>query len=392
MARVAGVDVARGVASLLMIQGHAYHGWVAPEHRGAAYAFTRFLGTLPLPAFLVLAGASVTFRLEAAARRRESNTRVRRGLVQRGLQVLLFGYLFSAVCALVDGATSASTWLRSDVLHVIGLSIAIASIVGLSHGDETVNAHTPHRFAARAGLLALLISVLCPWLSTLGQGLETQVIPAAAAALFVDVPGFTRMPWVPLFAWFAIGAMAARLMQTSITPDSGSSGIEPASPTDCKTHSAFAQIAGASRPRLLAMLLGAVAISLVCFATMHAAHRALGGQLSRAHPAILFNILDLGARGVAVLATAALVCVSLPGRFRTLLCTLGRGSLLAYMAHLPFCYGTLAGPWSHQLTMAQASLGVLMLGTGSLALVVARDRMRRGRHDRSNLAPEPAMR
>ena len=81
--RVEGIDVARGVASLIMIQGHAYHGWVAPEHHDAGYAFTRTLGTLPLPAFLVLAGAAVTWRLNTAAARHEDPARLQRSLAKR---------------------------------------------------------------------------------------------------------------------------------------------------------------------------------------------------------------------------------------------------------------------------------------------------------------------
>ena len=70
--RIEGIDVARGVASLIMIQGHAYDGWVAPVHKeSAAYLFTRLLGSLPLPAFLVLAGAAVVLRVDAARRKGE---------------------------------------------------------------------------------------------------------------------------------------------------------------------------------------------------------------------------------------------------------------------------------------------------------------------------------
>ena len=76
--RETGVDVARALASLLMIQGHAFHGWASPAARGTgAYGFTRLLGTFPLPAFLVLAGAALVLRLRAARARHEDPARVR---------------------------------------------------------------------------------------------------------------------------------------------------------------------------------------------------------------------------------------------------------------------------------------------------------------------------
>ena len=71
--RIESIDLARGIASLIMIQGHAYEGWVAPEHMASAgYLFTRLLGTLPLPSFLVLSGAAVALRIRAARERGES--------------------------------------------------------------------------------------------------------------------------------------------------------------------------------------------------------------------------------------------------------------------------------------------------------------------------------
>ena len=67
-ARVQGVDVARGLASMLMVQGHAFDAWASAEARGTTwYAIeSAFLQTLALPAFLVLAGASLALRVEAA--------------------------------------------------------------------------------------------------------------------------------------------------------------------------------------------------------------------------------------------------------------------------------------------------------------------------------------
>jgi uncharacterized membrane protein len=35
-ARVQGIDVARGLASAIMIQGHAYDGWVRAEDKTSA--------------------------------------------------------------------------------------------------------------------------------------------------------------------------------------------------------------------------------------------------------------------------------------------------------------------------------------------------------------------
>lgn len=190
--------MARGLASLLMIQGHAYHGWVAPAARDDAYALTRVLGTLPLPAFLVLAGAAVTWRLQAGRDRGQDPRVLRTALARRGLQVLGYGYLVSLAYAALDGGRGWPTLLRADVLHVIGLSIATSA---LCVGSES----SPARFARRCLAVGLVVTALCPWLADL----EVPDALAPVVGLFVDAPPYTRMPRVPLFAWFAVGAGAA---------------------------------------------------------------------------------------------------------------------------------------------------------------------------------------
>lgn len=347
MRRVAGVDVARGVASLLMIQGHAYHAWVAPARRDGAYAFTRVLGTFPLPAFLVLAGAAMTWRLSAAVRRSEPMTEVRRALIRRGFQVLVVGYVVSAVYALMDGGGLQAV-LRADVLHVIGLSIAIAALVG-ARGDADV----VRRFAGRALALGVLLTVLCPWLSPVGGGAH---FAAPLLALFVDVPGYTQMPVVPLFAWLAVGAVAAAAM---LAPE----------------RDAFAEVAGAPRRTLWTL----VAVSVVCIAAgsigTELLHERLGGTLSRAHPAIVANVVDLAGRGVLVLALSALAAPHLPARLRDGLVFLGRGSLVAYVVHIPFCYGRLGAAWSGRMGMVSATLALPVLVGFSVAAVWCWDRV-----------------
>src|SRR5690606_16649877 len=163
--RIEGVDVARGVASLIMIQGHAYDGWVAPEHKAsAAYLFTRLLGSLPLPAFLVLAGAAIVLRVDAARVRGESAHDVRRSVLVRGLTVLALAYAVSFAYAAMDGIEGVETLLRADVLHVIGLSIAALALLGIGGAKGP----DPRRMLVGALLLTIVPALLCPWLSPLG--------------------------------------------------------------------------------------------------------------------------------------------------------------------------------------------------------------------------------
>lgn len=353
--RIEGVDVARGVASLIMIQGHAYDGWVAPAHKdSAAYLFTRLLGSLPLPAFLVLAGAAIVLRVDAARRRGEAAEAVRRGVLRRGLGVLAWGYGTNAAYALMDGWDGPATFLRADVLHVIGLSIVALAFFGI----RGARAPSLQPLVGAAAGLAVVPTLLCPWLSPLGAAVDG---PARyPAALFVDVPGVTRMPFVPLSAWLGVGALAAvamlRARARAPGPKSG---------------------AGAPDRFLLGLAAGGLGAAVLGSRGAALLVEALGGTLSRAHPAVWLNVVDLAGRGLFVLGVAAFASTRLPEAARRVLVRLGRGSLVAYVFHIPFCYGALGAPLRGRLDMVTATGFVLLLMTVSWLAVFARDTWKR---------------
>ncbi|MGF1469845.1 MAG: heparan-alpha-glucosaminide N-acetyltransferase domain-containing protein [Sandaracinaceae bacterium] len=350
------MDVARGVASLIMIQGHAYDGWVDPAGKETvAYAFTRLLGSLPLPAFLVLAGAAVTLRVEAARHRGEPARSVRAAVAWRGLTVVLWGYASSFAYALLDGHQGLDTLLRADVLQVIGVSIALTALVGI-RGDGRTGAPGRASLAWAAVGLAALPTLACPWLAPLGH--DAAGPWRYLVGLFVDVPGVTRMPVVPLVSWLALGVLVA--LRMTARP-----GSLPA--------------AGASDRWLLGLAVGSAAVALVANRGMAGLLAARGGELSRAHPAVWLNVVDLGARGVLVLAVGALLSQRVGSAAKAALLRLGRGSLYAYMVHVPFCYGLLGAPLRGRLDMASATAAVLGLMGLSYLTVVGVDAWRRRR-------------
>jgi len=342
--RIVGVDVARALASLIMLQGHAFHGWASDAAKETgAYAFTRVLGTFPLPAFLVLAGAAMTLRLEVAHRRCEPPREVRRGMVRRGVRVLGYGYLLSLLYALIDGGLRWPVLLRADVLHAIGLSVALAAWIGVR--EDAAGRIDRDAFAHRAGLLGLALTLACPWLSALSQGTEG---PARyVVGLLSDVPGVGLMPLVPLFAWLGMGAVAMRLVGPRLA--------EP-------------KIAAA----LLALALAFLFIGRFATPPLHD----LGPGTGRASLAIVANVVHLGGCGLVILALGGLIGDRLSGAPLRWIVRIGQGSLFLYAVHIPFCYGRLAGELRHSLDMGRATLAVLLLGLLSVLALALRDRLR----------------
>lgn len=337
------IDHARGIASLIMIQGHAFHAWVAGAHKAdPAYLFTRVFATLPLPAFLVLAGAGVVYRVRSAEQSGEPARALRRSLVGRGLQVVAVGYLVNLAYALLDGVDSLETLLRADVLQVIGLSIAL---LGLCAGGGSAPLSVA-RLVCRASLVALAVTVLCAPLTRLvaSLALSWPLAARAVVAPLVDVPGLTRMPLVPLFAWCAAGSAAAAML----TP-----GGRKASP---------------GRLLLLALL----SLALIALGD-RATGWALGeAVLTRRHHAVVWNVVEYAGRGLLVLGAGALLVARLPAGAQRLFSRLGRASLWAYVFHIPFCYGRLGLALRDEQTVLSALPYVLLLMAASYLVVELR--------------------
>ncbi len=349
--RVQGIDVARGLASAIMIQGHAYDGWVRPEDKThASYLFTRVLGTLPLPSFLLLAGAAIALRIEAADARGEAPETVRRALVRRGAMVLGIGYAVNAAGALMDGFEGPETFFRVDVLQVIGLSIALIGALGVGGRAGRLDRR---RLVIAATLLSIVPIAICPAISTAVEGVQAPW--SWMVGLLAYVAPVTRMPLVPLAAWAGMGVLV-------------SLGL-------VRANREARSVAGAPLGVIGALI--AIALALAAGGTWLEGWmtEALGAPLDRRSWTVVPNAIELAARGVLVLGAGALMTPRLPALARDALARLGRGSLVAYVFHVPFCYGALGRPLAGRLDMAEATAFVVALEVASYGAVVVRDRL-----------------
>src|SRR5690606_3863993 len=158
--------------------------------------------------------------------------------------------------------------------------------------------------------------LLCRWLSPLGSFSPAWLRPMAA--LFVDVPDFTRMPAVPLAAWLALGTLlgtSTSLLSLGLSDD-------------------FERRAGARVPRVLGLGLCVLRCAGTARFATGAVVQRLGEPFTRAHPAVVLNVIDLGARGALVLALGLLLGGVLADRVGRVVARLGQASLWMYVAHL----------------------------------------------------------
>lgn len=334
--RLDSIDVARGLAVLLMIQTHAYDGWVLPSERASAgFRLTRVLGTLPLPMFLLLAGLGLSLRIEAARQRGQDHGALRKDVVKSALEIVATGYALSFAYAWMDGARGLETLLRADVLHAIGLSLALMALcaVGKSLGAS--------RVMGAAWLLTIVPVLVCPALTRLGAELSGPM--RFFWALWIDVPSVTRMPVVPLLSFCATGCLLGQWL-----------------------------VRARERPaRTFAFSVGGLGATLLCLGLLGAAlSEKLGMPMSRAQPSIAFNVLDLDGRALLAIGLG-LGLTPVLGWTRSGLVACGRHSLFVYALHLPFCYGAIARPLKRSLSMATASVYVLGLCAACAAAALA---------------------
>lgn len=358
--RTIGIDVARGLAVLLMMQTHAYDGWVRPtEKAGWAYAASRAIANIPAPLFLLLAGLGLSLGLQSA---RASNPQPRPPLptrVGRSLRVVAYGYAVSLLYALIEGQADLRVLLRADILHCIGLSLTACSLLRPAT-ERPARVHT----AAMATAVAMAIAASLFAHRCLPHRLPHPILSALAALLY-DVPGYTRFPLLPLFAFCAVGMWLGDVV--------------------------LPRLATAPTGSLLRWAALCAALATACGWATRATVAAIGGALHRGHPAIVWNVADGVARACTVLFLSLWVARLISPQHPALrpLLRLGRASLLAYAFHIPLCYGRLARPFANQLSMAQATGLLLALTAVTYGVIWTRDTLRaRLRPDRS--APRAA--
>src|SRR3954466_13716131 len=85
----------RGLAVVLMIQCQTFNSFARMDLReGGPYVLSQFVGGMAAPLFLFMAGMTLAFQMESAARRAPDGWSRWVGALRRGAYVLGVAYLF----------------------------------------------------------------------------------------------------------------------------------------------------------------------------------------------------------------------------------------------------------------------------------------------------------
>lgn len=362
------LDVARGVAVLIMIEAHVIDSWTtASEHQSHWFRQSMVLGGFAAPLFLFFAGVGVSLSVASKARRLGDVRAAVRAVQKRGLEVFGLGLLFRLQSKILSNGAW-WTLLKVDILNIMGLSIvAAAALWGITR--------TTRSRLASFGIAMAAIILITPAI----RGFDAlAALPNGIEGYFRPIPGLTTFTLFPWAAFVAAGALVGIILDEARQPT-------------------------ADRGVNLAFLGGGLLLSW-------AAYRAsflppLDPRSSFWTTSVSFFFVRLGLM-LAVLGVAYLweqrpslrLGPGQPaGRRWSPLQVLGRNSLFIYWVHVELVYGVVSLPLHRAFSPAGAwiALGVVVLLMLGAAVVKERtvDKFKRGNSLRNQLsnAAQPLM-
>jgi uncharacterized membrane protein len=189
--RLLYLDWVRGLAALIMLQGHVFHSFIRNDLRqGNVFVFSQFIGGLPPAVFLFLTG--VTFGFLMYSQERKGVPPARRWLIslRRAGYIFLVAFAFRfQLWAFSWGQSPVSDLVRVDVLNCMGFALALMSVMSLFPTLDRV------RLCA---ILGVVIACASPLVAQLDWGSTPWIVKSYLAP---DHLFFGFFPWAALVAF-----------------------------------------------------------------------------------------------------------------------------------------------------------------------------------------------
>jgi uncharacterized membrane protein len=335
--RIESVDWLRGLAVVLMIQTHLYDSWCnAAAKATEAYAWSRYLGGIPSRLFLLLVGVSMAIKYEAQIARGVDRREMVRGAAKRGLEIVALAYLFRLQEYVLGGFYDWRDIFRVDILNCIGASMFLAAFIAAPRrGRPTI-----------VGCLAA--AAVC---IALGPVLGPHHFPDWLPRPLTSYLGGERpMSWFPIFPWLGWALIGVPLGHYWVR----------AGATQRRQARAF----------VITAVVGVAMAWAVVLIRRYDPHiiRYPSEMVQQMGPGTFFYRLGT----IGPMALLAYLVTRLSGARFSVIQQLGKTSLLVYWVHVELVYGHLFGRLHHKLSMAQATVGFVLMTAAMLALSVLR--------------------
>jgi uncharacterized membrane protein len=346
------LDWLRGIAVLIMIEGHTIDSWTRSADRGGdGYRWAIIVAGFGAPIFLFLAGIALALAAGSRLRKGLPSAAVGAAALKRGLWIFALAFLFRLQSWAISGGSFPQSLLKVDILNVMGSSMIVAAVLWRAGRSDKARMVM---FAAATILAAMLTPLIreTPSLEQLPDPIEWYLRPAAGSTTF------TLFPWAGfLTAGAAIGILLDRAR---------------ASTDERRLNIALALVG-------LAIAGGGYASSF-----LPAIYERSGFWTSS--PTFFFLRL-----GVLIAAVPAAYAASVRWRGATLE-EFGRASLFVYWIHVEMVYGVLSAPIHRRLPFAWALVALAVFSAALFGLVRLKARLiGRGRSPKGRISSKTAV-
>lgn len=198
--RLTFLDWTRGLAVVIMLQGHVFHSFAKPDLRtDGPFTLSQFLGGIGPAVFLVLTGITLAFLMDARERQGLGPLARWKAALRRAGYLFTLAFLFRL--QLWVFAFPGSPWIdlfKVDILNCMGFAIALMSVMAIFTTAERV------RLCAGLGLA---IAALSPLVSSL----DWSWMPSKISEYFV--PSYQYFGFFPWAAFIAFGMSIGSILR-----------------------------------------------------------------------------------------------------------------------------------------------------------------------------------
>lgn len=323
--RLAFIDWTRGLAAVIMLQGHTFHSFLRNDLRGQGpFMFSQMLGGLPPAIFLFLTGITFAFLMDSQEKKQAGSGQKVVAALKRSRYLFLIAFLFRLQLYVFGFPTSPPDQiLRVDILNCMGFAMLVLAPMAIFTTVERIRVCT----VAGIGIAALAPVVAQADLSTVPWFLRAYVQP--------DANYFAFFPWA---SFLAFGLAAGSLLRIIKQED---------------MH----------RLMMWTMLIGLALAYIAQYVSNLPYSIYSKSDFWINSPGLIFVKLGIV---FCVLAIAYLwVHFGAMGRW-SLLRQFGTTSLIVYWVHIELVYGRWFGIWKEGMTVPQ-----VLLYTAALTMLMA---------------------
>jgi uncharacterized membrane protein len=343
--RLAFIDWTRGLAAVVMLQGHTFHSFTRNDLRDKGpYIFSQFLGGLPPALFLFLTGITFAFLMHSKERQGAGAWQRVLAALKRSRYLFILAFLFRIQLYVFGFPTSpAGELCRVDILNCMGMAMLVFAPMAVFSTHERIRLCT---------VLGLVVAGLAPLVSMI----DSSSVPWIVRAYFFPSPNyFGFFPWA---AFLAFGMVAGSVIRTVKREEMGRTML-------------WMMVVG------VGLVMGAQYLSNLPYSVYPKSDFWLNS------PGLI--MIKLGVV-LIILATGFLWINTGAGQRWSFFRQLGLTSLLVYWVHIELVYGRWFGVWKEAMTVWQVLLFTSVLIAFLTVLSILKTR---GTSIRSLFRPTP---